>query len=929
MNPQFVRRSGIVVVFAVLAVGAGLVGLPRAFADPPATPSPSLTLSPTPGSSDVVSWPATAEGYYLETASDLVAPVVWTPADTEPQTEGGLRRMVLPHGEGLRLYQLRRDPDLASLMFDHARKLAADLALVTVTGHEYPDLPFLDSLAPRRLAPLSFTPRVVARGFVLVPGLWEISLRSFCLKMGTPGPGEGDGFLTAPFEGPRAEIVAKVIRGYSLDPGGDQESTQILLWAIILRTRIDTLPASIQALAAAYLPAEDIRALNTSADRKTALEAAYSRRYTRFFFGPGGLFSGLPETIRESLRWDAAATDALANSGQLSFEEIQSRVFAATPPSLPAGPGREIAFGRWSWVPSENHPPGGYLIRFLIASYDETLVQFCVPEDIAVEADALGRITRLADGVGNEIRTTYDPSVPPLSVAGDDAVRGYAFASISLTGPADPEDPRRLLRATHDAVGWVLSGDPIGGGTPAAGDRFPAATSRYTWALRQRVELARLDAELTRVHPGRTPGPAANAGRLMQLAHYCEGLRLALLAAEPEDGPDFPLLADRLGLAYRAWVSEFARFAEGTPTPTRLALASPSHSASGPDPGYTAPAVAAPDSATPSTAPRRTRFHAFMDWLRSWRSGGTKAQPSQQNQQDVSWSSKPTASQVNQDHELVQQYKQAVKPVRILFGFLPLPSFLSINKVSIDGGIVANLNLWGRTTDRLFTAKAEPAAPGPNAAPAAPGPRTALLASTAVPRTDFQVVTVEHYWDIGPVQVEGGISQARLEATRNLIEALMRGAAHLYAAQIASDRQLGAFEAGDTEWYRRQGACAIAQQRAAGTALWNAADAVVAWTTLMREENVDDPWISKTDLELILDRLRTQGFGAEELETFRKAQVRDTDIEACRRWILDWTPTEDGYALFGRMEEMVEPFRQLGTYLLTFPDPFWPESPGR
>lgn len=929
MNPNLARPPGLVVAIgAAVAVIAGCLACARASrAEPPTTPPPRLLLSLTNGSSDVVSWPATADGYYLETASDLGTPAVWTPADTEPQAEGGLLRLVLPRAEGLRLFQLRRDPDLASLMFDHARKLAADLALVSVTGHEYPDLPFLDPFAPRRLAPLSFTPRVVAGGFVLTPGLWEINLRSFCLKMGTPGPGEGDGFLAGPFEGPRAGIVAKVIRGYSLDPGGDQESTQILLWAIILRTRIDSLPAPIQALAAAYLPADDIQALNTSADRKAALETAYGRRYTRFLFGPGGLFSGLPEDIRKSLAWDAAAADALAHSGQLSFEEIQSRVFAATPPSLPAEPGREIAFGRWSWVPSENHPPGGYLLRFLIASYDETLVQFCVPEDIAVETDALGRITRLADGMGNEIRTTYDPSVPPLPVTGDDGVRGYALASIALTGPADPDDPRRLLRATHNAVGWVLSGDPVGGGTPAASDRFPAATTRYTWALRQRVELARLDAELTRVHPGRTPGPAASAGRLMQLAHYCEGLRLALLAAEPEDGPDFPLLADRLGLAYRAWVSEFARFAEGTSGPAQRTLASASSPSPTPDLGNTPPAARGPDSATPNAVPKRSRYRAFMDWYDDWLSGRTKAQPALQNQQDVSYSSKPTAGQVNQDHQLVQQYQQAVKPVRILFGFLPLPGFLSINKVSIDGGIVASLNLWGTTTDRIFAAKAEPVAPGLNATPTVPGLHTGRLASTALPIPDYQVVTVEHYWEIGPVTGGNGISQARLDATRNLIEALMRGAAHLYAAQVASDRQLGAFQAGDTEWYRRQGACAIAQQRAAGTALWNAADAVIAWTTLMREENVDDPWISKTDLEQILDRLRTQGFTADELETFRKAQVRDADIEACRRWVLDWAPTEDGYALFGRMEEMTETFRQLGTYLLTFPDPFWPESP--
>jgi hypothetical protein len=863
---------------------------------PPATPR--LTLSLADSSLDVLTWPSTTEDFYLETSTDLIPPIVWTPVGIEAQTEGALKRLALPRAAGFRLYQLRRDPDLASLMFDYARRSAADFALVSVAGHEDPDLPFLDTFSPRRFSPLSLTPRVVEGGFVLTPGLWEIHLRSFCAKMGTPGPGEGDGFLSGPFEGPRATIVAKVLRGYSLDPDGDQESTQILLWAIILRARIDTLPASIQALASAYLSPDELRALNTAADRKAALDAAHSQRFIRFFLGPNGLFSELPEDIRKTLIWDDPATDALSRSGVLSFEEVQNLVFLASPPALPPGPVRTIAFGRWSWVPSENEPPGGYLIRHLIASYDQTLVQLCVPQELAVETDDLGRITRIADGIGDEIRATYDVSVPPLSVAGDDGVRGYAFASLALTGPVDPDDPRRLLRVNHGAAGWVLTGTPAGGGTPVAADRFPGATARYQWALAQRAELQRLDAELTRVHPGRPPGPAARAARLLQLAHFCEALRLALPTVEPEDGPEFPLIADRLGLAYRAWVAEFARFAAGTSVSVSPALA------------------AKPDAAVPTSW--HNPFKSFMKWYGDWLNSGRKAQPSDQGQQDVTYSSKPTQEQTNKDHPIVQQYQQATKPVRLLLGFLPLPGFLAINKVTIEGGIVGGLNFWGRTTDKVFGVESEPVAPGLHAAPRLP---------SAAPAADFTTPTVEHFWDPGPILVDPGTSQRRLDATRLLADTFMRVGAHLYAAQIAHERQQAAFQAGDMAWYRRQGACGVAQHRAAGAALWNAADAVVEWTAVLREENVDDPWVTKAELLDIIHRLRTAGLSATEVETLHRAGLSDAEIDACRRWPLDWVPTEEGYSLFGRMEELAETCRQFGSYLLELPDPFWPGSP--
>jgi len=463
--------------------------------------------------------------------------VLWHPVDAVPEIDGDAWRVVLPKREGLRFYQLRYDPDWSSIFWDYGRKLAADLPMQGGDPGEYLDLPFLDAFSPWRLAPLWTVPRLGQGGYVLAPGLWEVSLQTFCLKAGTGAPGGGDGFVPASFQGPRADLIRKVLDGFSADPSGGQESTQILLWAILLRTRMDTLPVPVQALANQWFSEADIQRLNVAAERKHALEDAYAERFKRWFFGPGGVFEDLPQEVQDAILWDAAFEEALAG-GEVSYEELQELAFAAAAPAAPdEPPPPEIPYGRWVWMPTEDNPPGGYLIRFLVYWYGETLVQFCVPENLTVESDDLGRITRIADLAGNEILTTYDPTVAALAVAGDAGVTGHAFAEIRLKGPADPEDPRRLLEAVHEGVGWVLTGTPAGGGVPGAGARFPDAEARYNHALDQKAEIQRLDAELQRIYPGRSPGQPDSAARLLNLAEYCEGLRLALAEAEPDDSP--------------------------------------------------------------------------------------------------------------------------------------------------------------------------------------------------------------------------------------------------------------------------------------------------------------------------------------------------------------------------------------------------------
>lgn len=865
--------------------------------DPPVPPRVELVA--TNPAIDVLSWPQSGTPFYLEEMVSLEPPRVWTPVDLEPETVDGVAKVLVPKTGGLRFFQLRHDPDLTTLLLDHGRQVAVDLPLVDAGDGEYLDLPFLDRFEPRRLGPLHGVPRVAGAGFVLTPGLWEIPLQTFCLKTGTPGPGVGTGFLPASFAGPRADVLQKILDAYSGDPTADQEETQILLWAVVVRTHLDRVPAAIRALADRWLSADDIRRLNAAADRKAALEAAFAWRYRRLLLGPGGLFEDLPPTVKEALQWDAEFEEALGRATELSYEDLQNLAFAAAPPPVPPGPQREIPYGRWVWMPDSDTPAGGCVARFLVLWYAETVVQFCVPEEITIETDGLGRITRLADRMGNEIVVGYDAAVAPLAVAGDAGLTGHAFDEIRLKGPPDPDDPRRLLAVTHQGTGWVFVGTPGGGGTPGAGARFPDPVGRYAFAVEQKAEVARLDRELSRVHAGRPPGRGTDAERLLNLAHFCEGLRLALIAAEPDDGPEFPHLADRLGLAQRAWVAEFARFCASGSGPGLLG--------SGPTPGWGA------------------RVRNFLNRLFPSRRQPVYFSPVNSGQQYVAPSYRPSNSQVQDYQTLNQQYQQALKPVDKLFWFLPMPDLFKVPRTVVTKGISWQLPWWEYAGRKIADPEGKLKPPwlmaGSRGAPVPAGPQPA-----GAGRADYDVPSVEVVWDPGPIEGSPGISPARLAAVREFVGTMLRVSAHLQAAALAMDRQWGAFEAGDELWYRLQGAYAVHQLRSAGAALWDVADAIERLTGVIRDEGTEDLWVTREEIEGIRQGLVTDGFPEETKAGFRAAGFTEAQIEACRQVSVDWAPDADGYPVLGALDGLGPVLREYGAWFLQFPAPFDPAA---
>jgi hypothetical protein len=216
---------------------------------------------------------------------------------------------------------------------------------------------FDESAAPRPMAELQRTPN---GGFVLQPGFWEMHTQSYCLKAGTHGPGEGDGYLFAPPRGPAEEAVVAIVRNSVQHPEIEQHRVQTLLWAIIARAKIEDMSREDQATAARLLTTNQVAHLNRGALDLVpgpALDAA---------------LNAMPPLVRQVYEAEASLRQMLTRPGT-SFAELE-RV-AVLSGVAPLGEGsRQVPSGRWSLHPD------GYYVRYLPQGYSYTVTQVWVPQ---------------------------------------------------------------------------------------------------------------------------------------------------------------------------------------------------------------------------------------------------------------------------------------------------------------------------------------------------------------------------------------------------------------------------------------------------------------------------------------------------------------------------------------------------------------------
>ena len=216
-----------------------------------------------------------------------------------------------------------------------------------------------------------FTPREASRslmtlqrtpngGFVLQPGYYEMQTQSYCLKAGTHGPGDGDGYLYAPPKGPAEDAVMTIVRNSVNRPEIPQQRIQQLLWAIIARAKFEDLTTELKATASQLLTPRQLTSLNRS-----ALDVLQGNALT-------DALGGVPEPLRQIAQAEAQLRRMLTTPGA-SFAEME-RV-AVLSGNAPLGPGsQDVPSGRWSVHPD------GYYVRYLPSGYSSTRVEVWVPQ---------------------------------------------------------------------------------------------------------------------------------------------------------------------------------------------------------------------------------------------------------------------------------------------------------------------------------------------------------------------------------------------------------------------------------------------------------------------------------------------------------------------------------------------------------------------
>lgn len=226
---------------------------------------------------------------------------------------------------------------------------------VNKTGSKPPS--YLDGQQPQ---PLYLLPKAPGGGFKLCVGFYEMTNKSYCLHAGTRGPSKGDGYMLAPVLGPKSNVVILILKNAEKHPNVKQHDIQILLWAIIARTRFVDMGTDIKLTANTLLSPQELLMLE------------------------GGALGVLPASIMDKAKGQLPAAvqsvfeaenniRRLAASGNSSYEEMEKYAVLA---GIGSQPDPEVPSGTWSLHPD------GYYVRYFPSGYSITRVQVYVPQEL-------------------------------------------------------------------------------------------------------------------------------------------------------------------------------------------------------------------------------------------------------------------------------------------------------------------------------------------------------------------------------------------------------------------------------------------------------------------------------------------------------------------------------------------------------------------
>jgi hypothetical protein len=197
------------------------------------------------------------------------------------------------------------------------------------------------------------------KGYLVKPGFYKATIKSFCLKAGTYGPSKGSGYLYAPLKGPKMDLVYKLIHNWKPHPEISQQQLQLLLWAIIAKTKFNNLSPDLKIVATKLLSENDMDELS-----KVGMDFVSDQLVKK-------AVEQLPEPAQKIIAIENSMRQKFY-AATVSYQEMES--LAMLSGMAPAN--NDVADGLWSLLPN------GCYIKYLPKGYSRTCVEIYIPETI-------------------------------------------------------------------------------------------------------------------------------------------------------------------------------------------------------------------------------------------------------------------------------------------------------------------------------------------------------------------------------------------------------------------------------------------------------------------------------------------------------------------------------------------------------------------
>jgi hypothetical protein len=302
-----------------------------------------------------------------------------------------------------------------------------------------------DAIKPQRAIPIKGYGRLSgqriwktrAGGLVFTPGYYELDLQSYCLHVGSYGPGRGSGYVQARIQGELAPYIRHILQHSAMHDDIRQSKIQSLIWALQSHTRVQDLPHDLQQVAIRLLSPKELFELN-------GMIKAFVKQNSL-----DKLQMKLPPEMQRSLQAYSALRKQLVNLNT-SYKQLERIAVLHGNPVPPPG-SRNYRPGEWTYH-------DGFYVSVLPSTYKHTRMRILAPPGVRVIRDKQRHIKQLQYADGGAVYFAYS-RLGTIDVRYPNG-RVYPVLLIDrisfVPGGTASQAERRLHSTVLRHPGWIL-----------------------------------------------------------------------------------------------------------------------------------------------------------------------------------------------------------------------------------------------------------------------------------------------------------------------------------------------------------------------------------------------------------------------------------------------------------------------------------------